>query len=83
MCGIILLLLSLLLLLYGIYRRTIHELRRMYGGAVPLAKQEKFTDAMVRLQEDKDNFCRQLKQVMFIIMMSVSLVALGSCNYVM
>ena len=46
-----------------LYRRTIHELRRMFSGAVPLSKQERFAQAMVQLQEDKDNFAKQLKKM--------------------
>ena len=35
----------------------------MFSGAVPLSKQERFAEAMIRLQEDKDKFSRKLKQV--------------------
>jgi len=44
-------------------RRTIHELRRMFSGSVPLSKQERFARAMIQLQEDKESFAKQLKQV--------------------
>ena len=35
----------------------------MFSGAVPLSKQERFAQAMVQLQEDKDNFAKQLKKM--------------------
>ena len=51
---------SLLLLIYFIIYRllikknlSIQDLRRKYTGAIPLPAQEKFAEAMVKLQQDK------------------------------
>jgi len=42
---------------------VLQDLRRKYSGAVPLSDQEKFTELVVRLQENQRNCEDNLKKV--------------------
>ena len=44
-------------------KQIIQELRRQFSGSVPLAKQERFAMAMIKVTEDKQRMEDQLKQV--------------------
>ncbi|XP_066265930.1 centrosomal protein of 290 kDa-like [Branchiostoma lanceolatum] len=43
-------------------KTTVQELRRQFSGALPLAKQEKFAQNLLRLQEDQVKTQQELKQ---------------------
>ncbi|BFZ24638.1 hypothetical protein BsWGS_27677 [Bradybaena similaris] len=44
-------------------RRSLQELRIQFAGAVPLSRQEKFSKALIQLQQNKEKSESQLKEV--------------------
>ncbi len=44
-------------------KHTVQDLRRKYAGTVPLRQQEKFSAAMITLQEDKAKIEEDLRKV--------------------
>ncbi|KAL3881749.1 hypothetical protein ACJMK2_028144 [Sinanodonta woodiana] len=44
-------------------KKNLHEMRLQFAGAIPLSKQERFSNTMMQLQRDKNNIEIQLKEV--------------------